>query len=321
MNFEKPKLILPLEEYRKIMAFTKLAKGEVTGMFEVEYDQDENIFLMKRSYLIKQEAHSAEVEMEGDDLAEFNYQYLSDNPTSKILPRGWWHSHANMDVFFSSTDHATLNNFKNNSYIVGLVVNKKRQMKGILKSFEPFQFEVDDLEVAVQLVHEEIPDELEQEFLEKVDESKRSIVTYASNNYTSYKKDYTDFESTKEVIRRRDKFAMPGVLWLPKSLDEAVERVRAQNLQRIWSHENSMWLYKSDDTGVTYVDKWGVFADFEEELTAVQMQAFFAGIRSDEYNEGYLESVKNNSMDDKSIEEKSIHAMTDEEFSTNHANN
>jgi hypothetical protein len=128
---------------QKIFVYVDAVPGEISGLFTVKVSED-NQFIMTDVFLLDQEATSGGCELSVDGQTEFlaklaeeeNYEAIEDL-------KGWWHSHANMGVFWSGTDETTQVKEYRPEYLVSLVVNKKREMKGRLTIYNPICIEMD----------------------------------------------------------------------------------------------------------------------------------------------------------------------------------
>ena len=234
-----PKLLIPLDSYRKICAYVDLCEGEVTWWFDVDYSEDKNAFVVGEIYLLKQEATAADVEMDEDTIAIFLEQMIEMGVTQ--MPRGWGHSHANMAAFFSGTDEETIGNLLNDTFILALVVNKKREMKATAKILSPyFKFRISDLPIEIQIEYDNIPEELVQEVIDKVTEKKYSAPTI----WTS--------EGKGKFTKTNKKFPMAQ---LSSNKEKALQKIIDLNLIREWDNETSQMVYTDKKNGIVYLDK------------------------------------------------------------------
>lgn len=159
-------LIAPLEIYQQMMSYVKLAKGEVTWFFDVSFDPDLNAFIMGKIYLLPQEASGAGVEMAEPEVANFLLKMMDEDIDQ--LPRGWGHSHSNMDTFFSTTDENTIEELDTGTFLVALVMNKRADFEATVKfRYADFSYRM-NLELTVDYTLEEIPEKYKLEVEEKV---------------------------------------------------------------------------------------------------------------------------------------------------------
>lgn len=158
----KPRVLLPLKEVKKILAWTKSVPGEINGLGIVE--RKNNDFLIGEAFILKQKVSGGSAKI--DPLAFNQYVAECDDP-SKV--RFQWHSHGDISAkFFSETDiHETIAKWSG-EYLISLVVNKRGDYRCRLDIFEPIYlgFEVPIL-IAVP-VEKEILNFCYQEIEKKV---------------------------------------------------------------------------------------------------------------------------------------------------------
>lgn len=283
---EKPKLLIPIESWRKIMAYTDLAEGEITGFADVDYDSEQENFIMKEVYLIDQIAEAAEVEMNEEQIAAFMLKRIEAGATQ--MPRIWWHSHVNMEVFFSGTDDATISEFKNDSYTISLVVNKNRDMKAQLNLWKPFTY-MSPIEVRIMFEYTDIP----QEIIDEVKEKVKDPPPIQQNTYYNYhdkkKKEKEKGEEGKESLLRLNKGAFGDDLddeyaeyaeprekesgWLPLNKELGLEWLKEER-EDLWisfdedMHEYVFWHMQE---GIEYKDLNGQYQHWASEKHKEQM--------------------------------------------------
>lgn len=272
-KMNKPRVLIPLDSWRTMSAYVDLVDTEITGFFDVDFDEEQWAFVVGKVYLVKQEAGGADVEMDEDALADFTFQMIKEGKDQ--LPRGWWHSHVNMGVFFSGTDDTTINtDFKNDSFTVSIVVNKKREHKASAVIWQEPEdslinkineakgpLRIDDLEVTVQVEHLKIPAALEKEVKAKV--TTRTVATWNrdhSQGSMSFgkkgKKIQSFLPSKKDLLKTKINGKTPKTL--PKDKLEALVRVDELGLVRTYKKELRSFAFIDPNKGDIWIDSWGV---------------------------------------------------------------
>lgn len=272
-NMEEPKklptealkLIIPLATYRKIMAYVTLCDLEISGFCEVEYVEARNAFVAGEVYLLKQEVTGSATHMDEETVSAFNLERIKAGANQ--LPRLWWHSHVNMEAFFSSIDEETLKDLQNDSFIVALVANKRKAMKakcylynetttrvmGI--EFETAkQMEIDPLPISIDWEYERIPEALRNEVAEKV--TKRSYPTQ-----TQYINPQL-YSGKEEKKRKHRQASIVKPLFLPKDKIAAAKRIQEKGLIREWDDVGEEWVYRDPYTGAIWIDYWGTIEKY-----------------------------------------------------------
>lgn len=256
------KVIIPLDSYRKIMACVDLVETEVTGFADVEYSEESKNFTVGEVYILDQTASGADVEMDEEKIADFNFQMINGGKTQ--LPRCWWHSHVNMSVFFSGTDETAIENLKNESFTLAIVFNKRREVKADVVLWKPFYYRWKDLEVVIDYSSFEVPEELKKEIADKVKPEKKAIQIYSNNGKKGKKNKGYQTSIDEDGYSWRDygngihKFVRRQVRTLPKD-NELAEKVIWQNgLAEVFDKELEEDVWASEDRTIIYRDKWSI---------------------------------------------------------------
>lgn len=266
-------LVIPLTAYRKIMAYTMLADSEVSGFADIEYNKETKKLVVGEVYLLEQTGSGAHTDMSEEVVSDFNLSLVKKGKTQ--MPRLWWHSHHKMGVFFSGTDDDTMEYLENDSFIVALVVNQKKEMFARFILNNPIHVEVDNLPIHVAVEYEEIPATLIKEVERKVNNPKKKepiIIVGTPDTETEKKGSGSGIILPNGINdegwdRRRKIFSSRKTLqFLPKSPVEAEERVRHLQLVMLWDMDMEQYVYK-EPNGNVWVDYWNSLgtADIEED--------------------------------------------------------
>lgn len=119
------KIVISELAQKKIQHWVDKADFEVSGFGKVEYIPKDEAFLVTDAYLVKQEGGGAHTDIDQTALAQLMFK-TKDIPG---LLNFWWHSHVNMDVFWSGTDKSTIMELGGQGLCVATVFNKRRQMR------------------------------------------------------------------------------------------------------------------------------------------------------------------------------------------------
>lgn len=240
---EKPRIIIPLVSWQKIMAYVDLCPVEITGFGDVTYDKTKNEFIIGEIYLPDQSATAGDVDVEEEDVSKFMLERMEAGATQ--MPRLWWHSHVEMEAFFSGTDDAQMKDFSNDTFFVGIVVNKRGEYKASIKVCEPFVFMIEELDIIIDYSYSQIPQDLKAEFEQKV--------KYKQFNVPSFKPKFNknknkDFNPKNTLLKK-------NIIDLPASEKEAHKVAKDLGLTRYWDSDLKLWLYYDMATGDRYQDK------------------------------------------------------------------
>ncbi len=96
---------------------------EVNGVKEV-YVHD--------CYLLEQEVGMAHTDIDAASLGKLMSRVLADRTLRKYQLNWWWHSHVDMNVFWSSTDVDTIKSIGKNGLCIATVFNKKGEMRSAI---------------------------------------------------------------------------------------------------------------------------------------------------------------------------------------------
>lgn len=136
--------------YQKVMHWVNKSDFEVSGMGTVIHDKERNVLRVVDAILLKQENGPATTELDGQSISKAMFQ-LKDSPGSL---RWWWHSHVNMDVFWSGTDMAAIKTLggaerDRPAWFCMTVFNKKQEMLSAYVQNQPVRMIASDLETTI----------------------------------------------------------------------------------------------------------------------------------------------------------------------------
>lgn len=118
------KLIIDEQVYKKVMHWVnKAGTKEISGLGNIKIE-DGN-FKVISAILLPQKNGAATTDIEPEAVCKAMY----DLRNSEGELKWWWHSHVDMGVFWSGTDHSTIQSFGNGGWVVATVFNKKAEKK------------------------------------------------------------------------------------------------------------------------------------------------------------------------------------------------
>lgn len=239
----KPIYILTTE-LAKIEKFIELAaKFEISGLGIVTQRKD--MFLVEKIYLPKQTNTSGNTTLDEVDLANLPKQVEKDGYKSKDL-RFWWHSHSDMDVFWSDEDNQNIKAFFDQGFLISSVFNNAGETLTRLDIF------VDEMQATQHkiplrsLLHLTDEDRMkcEELYLTNVDEHE---VTMRPKNWHAWS-DYDDaYDTYKEETRRliAETFGRKE-----KEPRVSLKKTKTKNLKEIDDNEDN----DNDDDYFSYRD-------------------------------------------------------------------
>lgn len=164
------KIMLSPEVYSEVMYLVNKCDKEISGLGKVKIVGDK-VYVVKQ-YLLEQEVTGTTTDIDENAVSKLLYEAYKDGGLAEGELLWWWHSHVDMGVFWSGTDHATIKEFGKNGRIFATVFNKKREMRSAYYQAGTEQYPqmfIDSIETEIDM---RLPDsrtkELEQEFEAKV---------------------------------------------------------------------------------------------------------------------------------------------------------
>lgn len=112
------------EVFRKIMHWVNKSQYEVSGLGTVVLEGN-GIFRVTQAILLPQKNGAAHTDIEPEDVGKLMYA-MKDSLGDL---RFWWHSHVDMDVFWSGTDWDTIKKIGQGGWFLSTVFNKAREMR------------------------------------------------------------------------------------------------------------------------------------------------------------------------------------------------
>lgn len=170
-TYGERKVVIPEDVYAKITHWTDRAKGEVSGMGEVEVKDGD--YIITDVHLLKQESSGAHTDLDAEALVDLRVE-LDKAGRAQDGFKLWWHSHADMTTYWSTTDTNTQKMLVSDTdWMLSIVVNKKRHVRACLDFREgAITIKVDEVPVFVETSAKINSEELDKEFDDKVKEPK-----------------------------------------------------------------------------------------------------------------------------------------------------
>lgn len=145
---QKFEVYLPEHVYAKMMGYIDAVDGEISGMGEVV--KEGNLYTVKDIWLLKQECTGASTRIDAISLADLRAEVFAQGKAQDGFQL-WWHSHANMETFWSGTDKSTMQMFLADiPWMLFIVANKKRSFRARVEFKEPFVAAWEDIPVSVE---------------------------------------------------------------------------------------------------------------------------------------------------------------------------
>ena len=152
INARPPDVYVDAEAMAKIRAWTYHAKGEVSGLGLVETNIEDGRLVSVEVvdvFILKQECSGSSTELDQGEIARLMCELEKEGKADQL--KLWWHSHADLQVFWSQTDDQNIERLKTGDFLLSLVVNKAWDICARLDWFSPVEVTLDDLPVHILL--------------------------------------------------------------------------------------------------------------------------------------------------------------------------
>ncbi len=185
----KPTIVLDNEVHRKVMHWVHKSPVEVSGFGTVEVEKD-GVIRVVSAMLLPQKNGPAHTNIEADAICKALFE-LKDARGEMLW---WWHSHVNMGVFWSGTDHQAMRDFSGQGedhWICATVFNKKGETrsafyapKGAISPWGANALFYDECELKIEDFVDPRQAEWDAEYKKNVTDVKqaetKAVVTYGS---------------------------------------------------------------------------------------------------------------------------------------------
>ena len=136
------KVLIEREAFEKLKSYVLSVDTEISGLGIVQRRGD--VFYIPEVFLLEQEVSAAWTKLDPVAIAKLMGRIISRNQDPSLL-RFWWHSHSAMAPFWSALDEATVENLKNNGFLVSLVINRRLEYLCRLDLYKPLRVTIDGI--------------------------------------------------------------------------------------------------------------------------------------------------------------------------------
>lgn len=195
-------IVIPEMVYDKIMYWIDKANFEVSGFGTVIHDPNAKTFTIEDAFLIKQEGSAAATDICAKDLGKA--MFMAHKMQLKGTINFWWHSHVNMDVFWSGTDKSTIEDLGKNGYILATVFNKKYGYRSAFAAnvnvpfLGPRTELIDNFPTTITKdLESSLIEQWDKDFKDNVVEKTYKVPDYTANDWSEYGRWWDKEESDK----------------------------------------------------------------------------------------------------------------------------
>ena len=156
--------------YQKLRCYVDECPTEISGfgkVRELKIAEDERHFEIYDVEIIPQTVTGYDANMTVEDIGA----YLTDKIRKKERVQDiklWWHSHADFETFFSSTDEDTIDSSREFPYLISLVTNHKGDCRVRLDLYKPTRISLEADFIVGEPIDERSREKLRKEIDSKV---------------------------------------------------------------------------------------------------------------------------------------------------------
>lgn len=161
----------------KMRYFVDLCRTEISGLGKVERQTNGDL-LITDVEIFEQKVSGSHSTIEPDSLGKFLFEKTKAGEKLSQW-RVWWHSHATMEAFFSSTDTGTIETSTEFPWLVSIVTNHRGQTKTRLDFHQPDRMSFENIELKIVAGGDQ---ELKAFCQKEIDEKVSGYVHPANNN-------------------------------------------------------------------------------------------------------------------------------------------
>jgi len=232
-----PKLTIYREDYLRLVAYALEAKGEISGFMKVAQHDDGQGFHIHAPVIFEQECTGVTTDLDTTSVAKFFDDIVRVQNGDPTEYRCWWHSHVEMEVFYSGTDNKSIDEFTEDwGFAIGITVNRKGEIYTRIQYNNPLWIEIENVPLMIK-------ETLSDSVLDKIKEDVKNFVkekTYVVVPVNSGKSDYVDGEyplygTTAEPYKNG---ILHNGLW------------RHEKCGKVWDYDSRSWRFEKGRAGV-----------------------------------------------------------------------
>lgn len=175
------KVIFPIKVYQRLRAYVLNTDLEISGLGRVEKKGKD--FVVTEIRIFEQTVSGAHTTIDSKALGKFYDEIIQDGGKMEEW-KLWWHSHNDMEAFFSATDVSTINDFdtemKEDNWMLSVVTNHDGKIQARADVYAPLRCTISNLEWDISFEDPDLDEEIKKEIEEKTgdkDEKKGNFGT------------------------------------------------------------------------------------------------------------------------------------------------
>jgi len=181
------KILFPIKVYQKFRSYIENCDEEISGLGKIV--KTDGVITIQDVKIFTQTTSAAETTMDKRAIGKF-YDDLVKNGEQLSDWKLWWHSHAAMHTFFSSTDISTIEDFdndlKDDNWMLSIVGNHAADLLARIDIFQPIRCTMANVDWEIDFTDGTIERDAILEIMQKV-----------NNKIILIPKKITDFSKSK----------------------------------------------------------------------------------------------------------------------------
>ena len=165
------KIVIDQLVYQKVMYWVNKSEYEVSGLGNVVFEPETNTLRVIDAIMLPQKNTGTTTDIEAADVAKAMFK-LRNAPGTL---RWWWHSHVNMNVFWSDTDISTIKTLGNGGWFCATVFNKRNETKSAFCQKTPVRLLASDIPTMLASANKELITQWDDEYNKNVENVQRSF--------------------------------------------------------------------------------------------------------------------------------------------------
>jgi hypothetical protein len=192
--------------FKKIMYWIDKSEFEVSGLGKIEFDEKTNTARVIDAILLPQKNTSTTTDIDGAAVGKAMF-LLKDTPGEL---KWWWHSHVNMETFWSGTDKNTIMELGSGGWFMATVFNKSRKMLSAYCQAKPIRLLISGVETSIlETVDEDLSKEWDSEYDKNVENVHHIYSSPGEHGYGGYprytRNDKPWWEKEEHELTTRDR--------------------------------------------------------------------------------------------------------------------
>ncbi len=183
---EGPTVEFPAATFAKLRAYVSSCAVEIGGMGLVRVADGGLRLVVEDVFIVEQSVSAASTELSEEGISELLLALVEHGHDPAHLNL-WWHSHARLSAFFSTTDVRTLQtSFPYADWVLGIVTNHRGELVTRLHVQRPLPLQLTNVPVALELAAALDADLLERiraEIVQKMQPTNRAIAFGTAHTY------------------------------------------------------------------------------------------------------------------------------------------